>query len=290
MKPVPTVSRDLIELPPGFPIVISQSEGVSPLFQRLHWHRALEINYISRGSGYYLINGTRHDFREGDILLINSNDLHRAFENEQLLMTVIMFDPAYFALEQRYDPELLIPFREIGMRFDNLLDRGHPMLPRLGAAIEEMRSEFARREPHFEAVVRSQLVQFLAFVNRYFAKEQELHAAQIRGMETIRQAVNAMEADIARPWSLKELAASAHLSPSRFSALFVQTVGTSPMDYLIQLRLSAAVSLLESTDKKMIEIAETAGFRNLSNFNRLFKQHIGKQPSELRARQHSKKQ
>ncbi|ACS99527.1 AraC family transcriptional regulator [Paenibacillus sp. JDR-2] len=282
MKPIPTVTRDLIELPPAFPIVISQSEGVSPLFQRLHWHTALEINYISRGSGYYLINGTRYDFREGDILLINSNDLHRAFENEGLVMTIIMFDPAYFALEQRYDTELLIPFREIGMRFDNMLDRGHPILPRLGAAIEEMRCEFAGREPHYEAVIRSQLVQFMAFVNRYFAKEQERRSSRIRGMEIVRLTLNTIEADIAYPWTLKELAAAAHLSPSRFSALFVQTVGTSPMDYLIQLRLSAAVSLLESSDKKIIEVAESAGFRNLSNFNRLFKQHIGKQPSELR--------
>lgn len=284
MKPITTVSRDLIELPQAFPIVISQSEGVSPLFQRLHWHTALEINFISRGSGYYLINGTRHDFQEGDIILINSNDLHRAFENDGLVMTVIMFDPAYFALEQRYEPELLIPFREIGLRFDNLLDREHPVLARLGAAIEEMRREFTRREPHYEAVVRSQLVQFMAYVNRYFAKEQDRRASRVRGMETVRQVINAMEADIAYPWTLKELAASAHLSPSRFSALFVQTVGTSPMDYLIQLRLSAAVSLLESSDKKMIEIADTCGFRNLSNFNRLFKQHVGKQPSDLRAR------
>ncbi|GLX71416.1 AraC family transcriptional regulator [Paenibacillus glycanilyticus] len=282
MKPISTVSRDLIELPHAFPIVISQSEGVTPHFQRLHWHTALEINYISRGSGYYLINGTRHDFREGDIILINSNDLHRAFEQEELVMTVIMFDPAYFALEQRYDPELLIPFREIGLRFDNLLDRDHPMLSRLGAAILEMRSEYIRQEPHYEAVVRSQLVAFMAFVNRYFAKEQERNHAHLRGMEVIRQALNLLEADIAYPWSLKELAAAVHLSPSRFSALFVQTVGTSPMDYLIQLRLSAAVNLLETSDKKMIEIAELSGFRNLSNFNRLFKQHIGKQPSEIR--------
>ncbi|WP_167278793.1 AraC family transcriptional regulator [Paenibacillus lupini] len=282
VNPSAPVTRDLIDLPPTFPILISQTQGVSPLFQRLHWHTTLEINYISRGSGYYLINGMRYDFQEGDIILINSNDLHRAFENEELIMTVIMFDPAYFALEQRYDTELLIPFREIGMRFDNLLDRGHPMLTRLGGAIEEMRSEFSRREPHYEAIVRSQLVQFMAFVNRYFAKEKDRRSSHIRGMETIREVLNQIEADIAYPWTLKELAATAHLSPSRFSALFVQTVGTSPMDYLIQLRLSVAVNLLETTDKKIIEVAEECGFRNLSNFNRLFKQHIGKMPSELR--------
>ncbi|MCM3630881.1 hypothetical protein M3194_26445 [Paenibacillus glycanilyticus] len=31
-------------------------------------------------------------------------------------MTVILFDASYLALEQRYDPELLVPFREVGIR------------------------------------------------------------------------------------------------------------------------------------------------------------------------------
>lgn len=60
------------------------------------------------------------------------------------------------------------------------------------------------------------------------------------------------------------------------------------MDYLIQLRLSQAAHLLESTDKMIIEVAEECGFRNLSNFNRLFKQHVGKLPSEVRNDKNSK--
>ncbi|WP_424767005.1 AraC family transcriptional regulator [Paenibacillus sp. sgz302251] len=282
MRLSPSISKDQIELPQAFPITISQSLGVTPTFQRLHWHAALEINYIEQGSGYYLINGSRYDFHQGDIVLINSNDLHRAFETKELVMSIMMFDSAYLALEQRYDPELLSPFREIGMRFDNVLERDHGMLVRLGAMLSEMAAEFERKEPHYEAVVRAQLIQFLAFVNRYFAKKGASGALQMRGMEIIRGVLRAIEEAVAYPWTLKELADAAHLSPSRFSALFVQVVGTSPMDYLIQLRLSQAVYLLESSDKKIIEVAEECGFRNLSNFNRLFKQHIGKLPSELR--------
>ncbi|WP_169086022.1 AraC family transcriptional regulator [Paenibacillus sp. PL91] len=282
MKLYPSISKDLIELPQAFPIIISQSVGVNPTFQRLHWHMALEINYILKGSGYYLINGSRYDFQQGDIVLIRSNDLHRAFEAEDLVMNVIMFDSAYLALEQRYDAELLIPFRETGLRFDNVLDRSHPMLALLGEIISDMAVEFERKEPHFEVVVRARLMQFLAFVNRYFSKNNETGTPYARGMETIRGVLHDIEADISYPWTLKELAEAAHLSPSRFSTLFVQVVGTSPMDYLIQLRLSHAAHLLESSDKKIIEVAAECGFRNLSNFNRLFKQHVGKLPSELR--------
>lgn len=282
MRVNPSISRDHIELPHGFPISITQTEGVSLPFQRLHWHTALEINYIVKGSGHYLINGNRIDFQQGDILLINSNDLHRAMENEGLVMLVVMFDLAFLALEQRYDTELLNPFREMGSRFDNVLDPSHAMVRRLGEELMEMEAEYQNKQPHYEAVVRAQLVRFLAFVNRHFAKAGGRAASQTRGMETIREALRLMDEDVAHPWTLRELAETAHLSPSRFSALFVQTVGTSPMDYLIQLRLSHAVSLIENTDQKMIEIASECGFRNLSNFNRLFKQHVGKLPTELR--------
>lgn len=278
----PCISEDRIELPQAFPIVISQSVGITPTFQRLHWHKALEINLIQKGSGYYLINGSRYDFQQGDIVLIDSNALHRAFESEELVMSIIMFDSAYLALEQRYDAELLIPFRDSGLRFDNVLDRNHPKLSELGMIILDMHNEFDRKEPHFEVVVRAKLIQLLAFVNRYFAKNSENGTQYIRGTETIRGVLHNIEADISYPWTLSELAEAAHLSPSRFSTLFVQVVGTSPMDYLIQLRLSQAAYLLESTDKKIIEVAAECGFRNLSNFNRLFKQHVGKLPSELR--------
>lgn len=279
-----TISRDNIILPPMFPILISQTEGVSQSFQRLHWHTALEINYIYKGSGHYLINGNRYSFQEGDIILINSNDLHRAFEMEDtgLVMLIIMFDPSYLAIEQRYDTGLLVPFREMGSRFDNLLDRNHPMLARLTNTIKAMEDEFKAREFHFEAVIRAHLIQLLAFVNRYFSKNSDSGSNYSRGMDKIRNVLHQIEENISYPWTLQELAGAAHLSPSRFSALFVQTVGTSPMDYLIQLRLSHAVNLLESTDKKIIDVSSECGFRNLSNFNRLFKQHIGKMPSDLR--------
>lgn len=282
MKSNPPIIRDQIALPPGFPLLVSLTEGVSPSFQRLHWHDALEINFIVSGSGYILINGNKYELVQGDVVLIHSNDLHRAFETEDLVLGIVMFDPAYLALEQRYDTELLGPFRESGVRFDNVLDRRHPELPRLFELLKEMLLEFRSKEPHYEAVVRSQLVRFLAYVNRYFAKKTGERAARARGMETIRSVLREMEENIAHPWTLGMLAELAHLSPSRFSALFAATVGTSPMDYLIQLRLSRAVELIETTEYKMIDIATECGFRNLSNFNRLFKSHVGKLPSELR--------
>lgn len=181
MKLHPSISKDIIELPHAYPLVISQSIGVTPTFQRLHFHTALEINYIEKGSGYYLINGNRHEFQQGDLVFIDSNDLHRAFEEKELVMSVIMFDPVYLALEQRYAPELLVPFRELGNRFENRLDRSNPMHGRIGGIVSDMAAEYTRKEPYFEVIVRAQLIQLLAFVNRYFAKNDAAKAYHKRG-------------------------------------------------------------------------------------------------------------
>ncbi|MNN63657.1 Transposon Tn10 TetD protein [compost metagenome] len=105
-----------------------------------------------------------------------------------------------------------------------------------------------------------------------------------RHLDVIRDVIVVMERELTRAWTLKELADQAHLSPSRFSALFSQVVGTSPMNYLVELRLEHSIRLLQQYEITVLEIAEASGFRNLSNFNRLFHQYIGSTPSELRRR------
>ncbi|UHA76160.1 helix-turn-helix transcriptional regulator [Paenibacillus sp. 481] len=281
-----TIIRDHMDWPSSFPFMVSTTEGVSPGFQRMHWHHALEINYIRRGHGFYLINGIKYNFVEGDILLINAHDLHRAFENEDLMMDVFLFDPALLAVDLRYDPELLRPFRDIGIHFTNLLDRNADTIPELVQLLQRIKGEMDNKDISHIPLVRALLTEFLVLVNRNFAVQHTGPAPmKHRGMLALKEVIRTMEQNLSFPWTLKQLADLAHLSPSRFSALFQLAVGTSPLDYLIQLRLIHAVHLLESTDLKIIQIAADCGFRNLSNFNRLFKQQVGKSPSELRHQQ-----
>src|SRR4030095_5943079 len=90
--------------------------------------------------------------------------------------------------------------------------------------------------------------------------------------------IHAMEEKYAHAWTLEELSGLVYLSPSRFNDIFGCVVGMAPLAYLIHIRLEHAVKLLESTNMKVTEIAHECGFRTLSNFNRLFKKHIGVSP------------
>lgn len=289
MKPLyPTpIEQDHIDLPADFPLTASSTVGVSPSFQRLHWHRTLEINLIAQGSGTYVINGREYPFQQGDLFLIDSNDLHRAYEGQDLQMIIVMFEPGLLAAVQRYDPELLLPFRNS--------DSGssHHILNRDGQSqamidhIEHILLEYRGARRSSRSVIMGQLMMFLAEVNRHFGTELEsVDFMPPRQLEQMREVIRNMEQDLSRAWTLKELADLVHLSPSRFSALFSQAAGSSPLNYLVQLRLSHAVQLLEEGSDPILDIAISCGFRNLSNFNRLFRRHLGVSPSMMRRRLH----
>ncbi len=98
-------------------------------------------------------------------------------------------------------------------------------------------------------------------------------------------ALRHMERSYANPIAIEELAALCHLTPSYVIRLFKRTFGATPIQYLQELRLKAAISYLDTTDMPIQEIASATGFANLHYFSRLFKQKLGLSPSAWRKRQ-----
>jgi AraC family transcriptional regulator of arabinose operon len=82
--------------------------------------------------------------------------------------------------------------------------------------------------------------------------------------------------------TVEQLAAQAHLSPSRFAHLFRQEVGTSPMRHLEQVRLQQARRLLASTHLTVSEVADVLGYCNVFHFSKVFRDHVGQPPSQFR--------
>ncbi len=74
---------------------------------------------------------------------------------------------------------------------------------------------------------------------------------------------------------IAELAASEHLSVSRFREVFRRTFGCAPSEYIIGLRLQHARDLLTGTDLTIGEIAELCGYGDELYFMRLFRKKTG---------------
>ena len=96
-----------------------------------------------------------------------------------------------------------------------------------------------------------------------------------------------MRESVQREWSLLELAQAVNLSVWRLSHIFTSEVGTSPMQYLRQLRMDRAKYLLETSFLSVKEIAYQVGLKDESHFVRDFKKVYGDAPTRYRLRAHA---
>jgi AraC-like DNA-binding protein len=83
-------------------------------------------------------------------------------------------------------------------------------------------------------------------------------------------------------WTVAGLADAANLSRSGFAERFKMQVGTPPLRYVQRYRFSRAVELLQTTDKKICEVARTLGYASESSFTKAFKRVMGKTPGACR--------
>ncbi len=73
--------------------------------------------------------------------------------------------------------------------------------------------------------------------------------------------------------SLQEVADIASLSKNAFCRYFKQRTNKTFFEFLIEIRIEKACGLLiKYPDLSVTEIAELCGFKNISNFNRKFKE------------------
>jgi len=96
-------------------------------------------------------------------------------------------------------------------------------------------------------------------------------------------AVGLMESHIADPLSLSQLAALAGLGPRQLQRHFTDGLGLTAMQFYRRLRLDTAAHLLAQTGLPVAEVAEAAGFSNLSHFAAAFGRQHGLSPSRYRA-------
>lgn len=84
--------------------------------------------------------------------------------------------------------------------------------------------------------------------------------------------------------SLEGLAGRSGYSPRHFARLFAEYVGSSPMHYLSDVRLSRAATLLSENRLSVTEIAERVGIGESGYFTKSFRAKFGITPSEYRKR------
>lgn len=100
--------------------------------------------------------------------------------------------------------------------------------------------------------------------------------------DRMRRALDFIEANIAEPIRLKQLADAAALSPFHFSRSFKKASGVAPMRYVLLCRIDAAKRILVNPNAQHSSIVFACGFASESHFCTAFKQAEGMTPCEYR--------
>ncbi|PWT76433.1 MAG: hypothetical protein C5B46_01165 [Proteobacteria bacterium] len=100
----------------------------------------------------------------------------------------------------------------------------------------------------------------------------------------VASALQFIQENYARDVALGDIAAAAHLSPFHLTRLFKQTLGVSPYQHVIQVRVNSARHLLSagSGHRSLADIASAVGFADQSHLTRHFKRLTGVTPSRFR--------
>ena len=114
------------------------------------------------------------------------------------------------------------------------------------------------------------------------SKPKETLLMAVDGFRELEGAVQMIHEHKFEKLSLSELADCCHCSRSSFEKKFRRLFGSSPGQYLLKLRLSAAETMLRTTDDSCAQIAETCGFANQFIFSRLFSKRYGICPRTYR--------
>lgn len=100
-----------------------------------------------------------------------------------------------------------------------------------------------------------------------------------------RRAVDAalwLEENVGEPVGLEDAARHVGLSPYHFLRIFSRSVGVTPHQYLLRLRLRRAAKLLADDALPVTSVALESGFADLSNFVRTFGRAAGVSPARFR--------
>ncbi len=266
------------ELSPDFPLLALEGEEwrISPVrTANLHFHNCVEIGFCRSGQGKMALNQREADFLAGDVTLLGSQVHHTTWSAPD---SFSLWSYLFVDLEKLLGSHL--QHREA---IRKLSADGCIILHREDAAwgarlVESILGEVRDQEEGYRDCVRGLM---LALVSRML-RLQPADAAPVPGNPVLAPALSWIREEYASDFPMEALAARCHLSPTHFRRLFREQMGTTPLDYLHQVRISASCSLLLSTDDPVASVASQVGYDSLSCFNRHFLRIMGSVPSKWR--------
>jgi len=271
----------------GFPIVVERRDPQEPF--GLHCHEFSEIVIITGGAGVHITGEDSYELKTGDTFVIGGDRPHDYLNLDQLSLINILFDPTELpmslgdlqSLSGYHTLFTLEPAWRRRHQFTSRLQLSPAELGETLRLIDKLDHELMARQPGFEVMTIAAFLELVTFHSRCYS---ETRNPSSKALIRIGETISHMRQNVAQAISLEELVTISDMSRTNYIRMFEATMGTSPINYLIGLRIEEASRLLRSTDRSITDIAFEVGFSDSNYFSRRFRKSRGQSPREYRKR------
>lgn len=239
-----------------------------------HWHEYVEILYLIRGQFSAIVQATEYQLNEGDLIIINSGDLHMTRSNT---CTYLLLQISASQMRQ-YLPDFDT------MRFDTIIPCSEQPAP-LRALLSEMNEIRQNPSDSYQLLFTSRLYEFLYHLCRSYS--HQIPSASLTGsqrdLQRVTHVMNWVKVHYPEPLSLETAADSLALSKEYFCRLFKKYTGQTFLEYLNDVRTMHLYENLQNSDETITVLMEKNGLSNYKIFMRTFKKLYGSTPQKMRS-------
>ncbi len=253
----------------------------------LHHHNFTELVFILAGRGWHWVDGYEYPLNAGDVFCLQPQQKHCLYNNENITIANILYRPDLLPLPHdalRAIPGYLAlfdlePQARQRHQFNSRLHLRPAQLTHAETRIQQLHTEQQQHPLGYEVAMFNILLELLLFTSRCYSDHP---SPEGKHLLTVASLIDRMQSDLNHPWTLDELSHRAGLSHSSVLRAFKDACGTTPVDYLIRLRIAAAMKELRDTNQSITTIAFNNGFNDSNYFSRQFKRIAEMSPRAYR--------
>ena len=252
-----------------------------------HYHPAIEIMYITRGTGTRFVGDHLEGYAEGDICMIGPQLPHEwrndeiYFNKESGLRATCIclffkreiFEPNLIRLPEMANIRDLIERSRRGLKF------GGETRKKMATFIEQAANNTGARK----VTDLITLLEMMATTDDYeiLASVGFTESVNSDDFARFNKIYKYMVANFTRSIKLDDVASLIGLTPTAFCRYFKERTKKTFVEYLNDMRIGHAKKLLIEGKMKISTVSMESGFNNLSNFISQFKKSTDMLPSDF---------
>lgn len=266
----------------------------------------VKVIVVRDGSAFLFSEFGQQIVKPGDVILLGANVLAGSEPEGHITVTTIYLDTDYMLDQVRWQYAAYLEDRLDAQEFAEAIYTEPAQILRLGEGragllmpwLDELvalsvEGDFVRHYLRIQALwfqIAYVIAPFIKVSPVRISPSQRAHVrptlprnrrfAPLRA--DVRRAVTLLRDNPARRWTLENLAAEVHLSPSRLSNVFVEAYGKTPLAFLTMIRAEQLAEYLRETDLTVTAAMQRVGWNSRSHASRLFREYVGLTPGEYR--------